>query len=180
MATRLNTALLTRTAAAFLPGSRVAAQASRPGTGVIKARRRLAIATLAVFAAATHIDMVYAAGSQAWTQSRVSAGLHSLQQVATVSYQPKPSLVPPGSVITHAYAHRDYVGQADVQTSLCWNGTEHCIDITGRSINTQAFNGLDAGQPMFLVHRVTAWRDSKPPLFIKGSVNVSYGPPGQP
>jgi len=179
VAARLNAALLTRTVAGYRPGSRVSAQAARPEPGALTARR-LAIAALTVFAAATHIDLVYAAGSHAWTQSRVSTGLHSLQQVATVSYQPTPSLVPPGSVITHAYAHRDYAGQADVHTSLCWNGTERCIDITGRSINTHAFNGLDAGQPMLLVHRVTAWRGSKPPLFIKGSVNVSYGPPGQP
>jgi len=136
---------------------------------------RLAWEALALLAAGGLAGAASAAGKQGWTQSRVSAGLHSLQQAATVAYQP-PASVPPGSVITHAYAHRDYAGQASVQTSLCWGGFEHCVDITRRAINTRAFNGLDAGRPMYLVHRVTAWHGSTPPLFIKGSVNIGYGP----
>jgi len=112
-------------------------------------------------------------GKHAWTQAAVSGGLHSLNHAATVAYQPT-AHVPAGAVITQVYADRDYVGQADVQTSLCWNGTKHCVDIVGRSINTSAFNGLDAGQPMYLVHRARGWRGSRPPVYVKGNVTVWY------
>lgn len=117
-------------------------------------------------------------GKQAWTQARVSGGLHRLDQAAAVIHQPAQKTVPAGAVITQVQAQRDYAGQADVRTSLCWNGTDRCVDLTGLSVNTRAFNGLDAGRPMYLVHRVAGWRDSRPPLFVKGSVTVWYGVPG--
>lgn len=115
-------------------------------------------------------------GKQAWTQAGVSPGLHSLGQAVSVTYRPA-SAVPPGSVISAVYADRDYFGQADVQTSLCWGGQQHCVDIVGRSLNSRAFQGLDARQPMLLVHRVRAWNGSHRPLYIKGNVTVWYGPP---
>lgn len=130
-----------------------------------------AVAALACLPAAAD----NATGKQAWTLARSSPGLHSLQQVATVAYEPAHA-VPAGSVIRQVYADRDYAGQADVHTSLCWNGTDRCVDIVGRHINTRAFDGLDAGRPMILVHRVTAWRGSRPPLYIKGNVTVWFGP----
>lgn len=117
------------------------------------------------------------AGKQAWTQARVSAGLHSLNQVATVIYQAAPASVPLGSVITQVAAQRDWAGRAIVQTSLCWGASGQCVDIVGTSINTAVFSGLDASQPMRLVHRVTEWRGSRPPLYVKGNVTVWYGPP---
>jgi len=117
------------------------------------------------------------AGKQNWTQTRSSTGLHSLDQAATAIYQPAPNAVPPGALITRVHARRDYVGQADVQTSLCWNGIDRCIDLIGRSLDAHAFNGLAADRPMYLVHRVRAWRGSSPPLYVKGTVNVWYGLP---
>ncbi len=139
----------------------------------------VALACAVVFAAAAGAPAAAqnAAGKQAWTQASTSTGLHSLEQAATVAYRPKPNAVPPGSVITQVYADRDYAGQAAVQTSVCWNGTGRCVDIVGRSINSRAFNGLDATQPMYLVHRVRAWHGSRPPLYIKGNITVWYGPP---
>lgn len=118
-----------------------------------------------------------ATGKQAWTHAGTSTGLHGLHQPATVTYRPTHTTVPAGSVITQVYADREYAGQADVHTSLCWNGLARCIDLVGRSINTRAFNGLDADKPMMLVHRVTAWRGSRPPLYVKGNVTVWYGAP---
>lgn len=115
-------------------------------------------------------------GKRAWTQAGVSGGLHSFDHAATVAYQPARA-VPPGSVITRVYADRDYAGQANVQTSLCWNGLGTCVDIVGRSINTKAFNGLDATRPMYLVHRARAWGGGRPPVYVKGNVTVWYGEP---
>lgn len=120
--------------------------------------------------------LVQGHGKQAWTHARVSPGLHSLNQAGTVIYQPAPHTVPPGSIITAVYADRDYAGQADVQTSLCWNGVDRCIDVPRRFVNTRAFNGLDASRPMYLVHHVRGWRGGRPPLYIKGNVSVWYGP----
>ena len=131
------------------------------------------LATLA--ASATAAD----SHKHAWTQAAVSSGLHSLNHAATVLYRPA-AAVPPGALITAVYADRDYFGQADVQTSLCWNGRERCVDITGRSINTRVFKGLDARQPMYLVHRARAWHGSHRPLFVRGTVTVWYQLEGAP
>lgn len=118
-------------------------------------------------------------GKRAWTAAAVSSGLHSLGQAATVAYNPG-AKIPAGSVITKVYANRDYAGQADVQSSLCWGGIQRCVDIVGRSINTPAFNGLEAGGPIYLVHRVHAWHGSHQPLYVKGNVTVWYDDaPGQ-
>lgn len=114
----------------------------------------------------------------AWTQAGVSSGLHSLDHAVTITYQPA-TAIPPGSVITRVHANRAYAGQADVQTSLCWNGLERCVDMIGRSINTRSFNGLDAGQPLYLVHRARNWRGSRGPLYVKGNVTVWYAPASQ-
>ena len=131
----------------------------------------LAMAASALLVSGDHA-WAQSGGKLAWTQAGVSSGLHSLNHAATVRYSP--SDVPAGSVIAQVYADRDYIGQADVQTSLCWNGTQHCVDIVGRSINSRAFNGLDASQPMYLVHRARHWRGSRPPLYIRGNVTVWY------
>ena len=113
------------------------------------------------------------AGKQAWTQAQVSPGVHNLDRPATVAYRPSGPL-PPGAVITQVLADRNFVGNADIQTSVCWNGLETCVDIMGRSLSTQAFNGLDASRPVYLVHRARSWRGSVPPVFIKGNVTVWY------
>src|SRR5690554_1736846 len=89
---------------------------------------------------------------QAWTQARTSPGLHRLHHDVVATYQ-APARIPKGAVISQVYAHRDYVGQADVQTSICWKTTDHCVDITGRSVNTRSFEGMSAEGPMLLVHR---------------------------
>lgn len=115
-------------------------------------------------------------GTPAWTQARVSPGLHSLNQSATVVHQPATGVVPPRSIITAVHVDRGYAGDAEVHTSLCWNGIDRCVDVTRQSLNTHAFNGLDAGRPMHLVHRVTAWRGTRPPLYIKSNVSVWYAP----
>lgn len=115
----------------------------------------------------------------AWTSSNVGSGLHSVNHAVTVTYKPFQDL-PRGAVITQVYAARDYTGQADVQTSLCWSGTHHCVDIIGRSISTRAFNGKDAAQPLYLVHRLRALRGSPAPLHVKGNVTVWYETPPQP
>ena len=137
------------------------------------ARAYLVLAALALLAAGGQAG-AQNGGKRAWTQANVSGGLHRLEHDATVAYRPPAGQVPPGSVITRVYADRDYAGQADVQTSLCWNGMDRCIGIAGRSVHTRAFNDLDAGQPMILVHRVKAWRGSGPPLYVKGNVSVWY------
>lgn len=112
-------------------------------------------------------------GKQAWTQAQVSSGLHSLGHAATVIYRPAKPL-PAGAVIIRLLADREFAGNADIQTSVCWNGLETCIDIVGRSLSTQAFNGLDAGRPVYLVHRARSWRGTMPPIFVKGNVTVWY------
>lgn len=113
------------------------------------------------------------AGKLAWTKAGTSGELHSLGRDVAVSYRPSGAM-PPTALITRVLADRQFTGNADVQTSVCWNGVERCVDITGRSVSTHAFNGLDASRPIFLVHRVRSWRSSRPPIFVKGNVTVWY------
>ncbi|NLC37030.1 MAG: flagellar protein FlhE [Alcaligenaceae bacterium] len=140
-------------------------------------RTCLALATTMLLAGAGQASAQ--TGKHAWTFANVSSGLHSVDHAVTVTYQPVKKL-PRGALITQVYATRDYTGQADVQTSLCWGGTQHCVDIIGRSISTRAFNGKNAAQPLYLVHRLRARRDSPSPLHVKGNVTVWYATPPQP
>lgn len=135
----------------------------------IKMTAALCMAVVGSFVAAT----AHAEDKRAWTQAGVSSGMHSLDQAATVTYKASVA-VPPGATITRVYADRDYAGQAHVQTSLCWNGVSRCVDIVGRGLTTAAFKGLDATQPMYLVHRARSWRGTRPPLYVKGNVTVWY------
>lgn len=112
-------------------------------------------------------------GKQAWTQAAVSPGLHSLGHPATAVYRPSSSL-PANAVITQVVADRSYHGNADIETAVCWNGLQTCVTLTGRSVNTKAFAGLDANKPVYLVHRARAWRGTVPPVFVQGNVTVWY------
>lgn len=116
----------------------------------------------------------------AWTDSAVSPALHSAGHAHTVTYSPERNAIPPGAVITRVRADRRYTGDAMVQTSLCWNGAARCVDIVGPSLMTGAFDGLDAGRPFHLVHRVVDWRGSRPPVHVQGNVTVWFSLPPAP
>lgn len=115
------------------------------------------------------------AGILAWTQSSVSTGLHRLDHPVIATHHATNAL-PPGAIITRLTASREHTGNADIRSAVCWNGLERCVDITGGFLSTNAFNGLDAGKPVYLVHRVRAWRGSHRPVYVKGTVTVWYEP----
>ena len=116
-------------------------------------------------------------GKQAWTQAAVSGGLYSPGQSRTVAHAPPENAVPAGARITKVYVDRHYAGNAAVQSSICWEGTTRCVDIVGRYINTDAFNGLDANRPISLVHRLESRNDGPMPLYIKSNVTVWFTQP---
>ena len=118
------------------------------------------------------LDEVYA-GKRAWTKAEVSSGLHSLGQEVVVRHSP-PATLPSGALITRVLADRRFTGNADIRSSVCWNGLERCVDITGASVSTDAFKGLAANESIYLVHRAHTWRGARPPVFIKGNVTVWY------
>ena len=118
-------------------------------------------------------------GKQAWTRARTSPGLHSVDQTSAVAYAPNATTIPASAVVTQVHASRRYAGQARVHTSLCWDGLQRCVDFTGPSVSTQAFRGLDANRPFYLVHRVAAWNDSPKPLFVQGNVTVWFALPAE-
>lgn len=120
--------------------------------------------------------------AQVWTQAVVSAAIHHAGRSAATTYSP-PSAgrgtqaginQASGARITSVHASRNYHGHLRVQTSVCWNGTERCVSMTGASLQTKAFNGLDAGMPIYLVHTVVGDGPLPAPLFIKGNVIVWY------
>lgn len=115
-------------------------------------------------------------GVRAWTHTGVSPGLHTLERSVAVPYPPDAG-VPHNAVITRVHAGRDHAGNADIQSFLCWNGVDQCVEIQGPSLNTAAFRGLPANQPLYLVHRPRAWRGAARPVFVKGAVTVWYARP---
>src|SRR3546814_3567390 len=116
------------------------------------------------------------AGDPAWHDTKVSRGISALNSDETVAYTPAHhgTVVPPGSVITHVHANRSYDGNAMLQTYLCWNGTVKCVRMTGGNLNSHAFDGLDAGKTIYLVHRVIGWGTEFPPIFVPGGVTVWF------
>lgn len=61
-----------------------------------------------------------------------------------------------------------------MQTRLCWNGTARCVPLKGGAINTNAFNGLSADKPMYLVHVAQGDGPLPAPVFVQGSVIVWF------
>ncbi len=116
-------------------------------------------------------------GIQAWTQAQTSPGLYALGRNVEVVHSAAKN-VPRGARITRVQADRQYAGNADIQSFLCWNGTAQCVEFTGASVNSAAFSGLAADQPMLMVHRPRAWRGSPKPVFIRSNVTVWYELPG--
>ncbi|HUH40389.1 MAG TPA: hypothetical protein VL024_05890 [Castellaniella sp.] len=117
------------------------------------------------------------AGDPAWTDSRVSTGLHILRADVVVTYaptarDPRPT---PGAQVTRVHAARHYRGDARVTTRLCWRSLAGpCIDLPGSQINTHAFDGLAPEGPFILVHQALDWVTTPVPLFIQGSVTVWF------
>jgi flagellar protein FlhE len=134
------------------------------------------IVGFALVVAGTHVSAL--AGSTAWTSERVSGAINYAERDRVVLYAPladRPGGQPPrGAVVEGVQATRDFHTGPMVQTKLCWNGVQRCIAMTSRSLQTHAFDGLDARGPFYLVHRVSGKRPLAQPLFIKGSVTVWY------
>lgn len=121
----------------------------------------------------------WAAADAAWTLDRTSIGLQAVDRPVIVIFaapaRQQQAVPGPRSRITRVYASRDYEGQAQVLTQLCWGSTQGpCVPLQGRHINSDAFNGLSANGPMLLVHRVVRWVNDRPPLFVRGTVTVWY------
>src|SRR3546814_4268854 len=70
--------------------------------------------------------------------------------------------------IKRVYASRSYHGDAVVQTSVCWNGTQRCVPLMGGKVTTSAFNGLDPSRPIYLVHKAMGKGPLPTPVYIKG------------
>ncbi|MBP6018724.1 MAG: flagellar protein FlhE [Burkholderiaceae bacterium] len=133
--------------------------------------------SLSLFAGASLLMAATAqAADNSWTDRQASAALTRAGSAVSTRYQAgkMAGQIPADAVITQVYANRRYAGDATVHTQLCWNGTTRCVDLLGEHLNTQAFNGLDPSQPMYLKHTVTNWGQSFPPLFVVGNVNVWF------
>lgn len=88
----------------------------------------------------------WAADSGAWSDARTSPAISRLETEVAVMYSAAQAgiAVPPGARITQVHASRAREGGAVVRTSLCWNGMERCVPLSGAHVNTRAFEGLDA------------------------------------
>jgi hypothetical protein len=132
------------------------------------------------------------AGDFSWTRDKVSSAINYADSDVVVVYEPPSraanrgsrgaAVMPPGLDraaefgIKRVYAKRSYLGDARVHTSVCWNGTQRCVPLTGASLNTSAFNGLDPSKPFYLVHKAVGRGPLSSPLYVKGTVIVWFGP----
>ena len=113
------------------------------------------------------------ADQHAWSQEKISPAINYADQAVSVDYDAV--AVQASGAISAVYASRAYQGEARVETLLCWNGRAKCVPMSGGSINTRAFNGLDATLPFQLIHKVIGKGSLPSPLFIKGIVTVWSG-----
>jgi flagellar protein FlhE len=122
------------------------------------------------------------AASLAWTRDMTSAGLWAAGAPVAVAFGPRTSdpAVPRGATIAGVYASRQYDGAGVVATDLCWGSPAGpCVPVTGRSVDTHAFDGRSASVSLWLVHRVVHWGPDHPPLFVRGTVTVWYVSPAR-
>lgn len=145
---------------------------------LMRTTRRLALEAAGIVALAMCCPTVHA-GDYSWTQDKVSPAINYHNVAVVTPFAPDAaSSIAPGSRITAVHAARSYKGTARVQTDLCWNGMSRCVHVTGDSVNTHEFDGLDPGKPMYLVHKALGdqHRPLLSPVFVKGSVAVWYAP----
>ncbi|PLC53629.1 hypothetical protein CR155_12500 [Pollutimonas nitritireducens] len=119
------------------------------------------------------------AGDHAWSQDTVSPAINHKNVAIVARHIPGSSAtLTSTSRITRVQASRSYQGNAQITTRLCWNGTDRCVSLTGASVSTHEFDGLDASKPLYLVHTVVAAHPGPlpSPVFVKGSVVVWYRP----
>lgn len=116
------------------------------------------------------------AGDFSWNATGTSPALnYGGISVSTQYAPPRPAAGGPGpQAISRVHAKLSYKSNVLVQTSLCWNGTERCVPVSGSSFNTNAFNGLDAGKPMYLVHTAPGKGPLPQPIFVRGEVIVWF------
>jgi len=119
-----------------------------------------------------------AAGTLAWSAAHTSPAISRTQQSIVVEYAAAPAIAQVSGLarIERVHASVSYRSGAQVQTQLCWNGTSRCVPMIAGQFNTDAFKGLDAAKPLYLVHRVPGEGLVQPPLFVKGEVIVWYTP----
>lgn len=136
------------------------------------ALRLLALPALLAFAHASF------AGSPSWSVARVSPAInHGGADVAVEYFPTGTSARPAGpATISRVHASISYASRSVVQTRLCWNGTARCVLLKGNAINTNAFNGLSADKPMYLVHVAQGGNPLPAPVFVQGSVVVWFTP----
>ncbi len=148
---------------------------ARPAHATLRSAVRRAAAPLVFFIAAGCAH----AGSLVWSQDAVSPPLNHRGAQVIVRYSP-PAGIADGHAgkqgIVSVHAGRSYSGNAVLRTSLCWNSLDHCVPMAGSAITTDAFNGLDASRPMFLVHEAPGKGPLPAPVFVKGRIAVWYGP----
>ncbi|HEY9280450.1 MAG TPA: flagellar protein FlhE [Eoetvoesiella sp.] len=125
---------------------------------------------LFLFCLSAHAD------NNSWTIAAVSGAINRSGDEVAVLYSPPRATVPGEAKITRVYANRSFKGKAIVQSRLCWNGVTQCIAINGNNVSTHVFNGLDASQPMYLVHTIPGQGPLTPPVFVKGNVVVWFKP----
>ena len=117
------------------------------------------------------------AGEFSWSQDAVSPAINYAQTEMRVAFAP-PTLQSASRpvVIQSVHARVEAAGSARVDSRLCWGGTGPCVPLERGRVTTAAFNGLDPGRPMYLVHSVLGKGALPAPVFVKGTVIVWYGP----
>lgn len=122
------------------------------------------------------------AGDLSWNAAHTSPAINYGGKSVTVQYAPgrmeaNSSAAP---AISRVHANLAYQSNTIVQTRLCWNGIDRCVAVTGSSFNTNAFNGLDASKPIYLVHTTLGKGPLPSPVFVRGEIIVWFTQPSNP
>lgn len=116
------------------------------------------------------------AGDLSWNAARTSPAINYGGKSVSVQYSPgriesSDSATP---AISRIHANISYPSNSAVQTRLCWNGLDRCVPVAGSSFNTDAFNGLDASKPMYLMHTAHGKGPLPSPVFVRGEIIVWF------
>ncbi|NYT45085.1 flagellar protein FlhE [Pollutimonas thiosulfatoxidans] len=117
------------------------------------------------------------AGQFSWSQDVVSPAINYAQTEMRVAFAPPALQAASSPVVIHSvHARVEAAGSAQVNSRLCWGDTGPCVPLERGRVTTAAFNGLDPGRSMYLVHSVLGKGALPAPVFVKGTVIVWYGP----
>lgn len=113
------------------------------------------------------------ASQKTWLSKQTGPPLHAGATQRTQVFQP-PRQPPVSGIITNVQIGFRYAGPAVLKTQLCHQRSGKCVPVYGSSLETSAFQGLDANSMFMLKHVLWSWAGPSSQLHIRSHLQVRY------